>query len=134
MAMCRPGRSRFPHRNDPGFPIQTLKLSRSPLPACCVTLFAGQAINSGSVTVGNDDDYLYVTFSARSPLLLSETHLHVADSLASIPQNKKGDPKVGNFAYQRSYDPLVAEDTYVIAKSDLSLDATTLSPSPPTPW
>jgi len=88
-----------------------------------VTLYAGQTINSGSVTVGNDENYLYVTFSASDPWLLSETHLHVADSLASIPQNKKGNPKVGNFAYQRSYDPLVAEDTYVIAKSDLGLDA-----------
>jgi hypothetical protein len=47
----------------------------------------------------------------------------VADSLANIPQTKKGNPKVGNFAYQRSYDPPVSEDTYVIAKSDLSLDA-----------
>jgi hypothetical protein len=88
-----------------------------------VTLYAGQTIDAGTVTVSNDADNLYVTYTTANGWLLSETHLHVADSLAGIPQTNKGNPKVGNFAYQRSYDPPVSEDTYVIAKSDLSLDA-----------
>lgn len=87
-----------------------------------VTLFAGQTINAGTVTVSNDENNLYVTFTTANDWLLSETHLHVADSLASIPQNKSGNPKIGNFEYQTSYDPAVSEDTYVIAKADLSLD------------
>jgi hypothetical protein len=87
-----------------------------------VTLWAGQTIDAGTVTVENDADYLYVTFSTANDWLLSETHLHVADSLASVPQNKKGNPKIGNFDYQRSYDPPASSDTYVIAKADLSLD------------
>ena len=88
-----------------------------------VILFAGQTIDAGTVTVANDDANLYVTFTAENGWLLSETHLHVADSLAGIPTNKKGNPKIGNFAYQRSYDPLATIDTYTIPKANLSLDA-----------
>ncbi|MGB3562281.1 MAG: hypothetical protein WBH85_02525 [Thermoanaerobaculia bacterium] len=90
-----------------------------------VILFAGQTIDAGTVTVENDDAYLYVTFTAENGWLLSETHLHVADSLAGIPTNKKGNPKIGNFAYQRSYDPLAAtltDNIYTIPKANLSLD------------
>jgi hypothetical protein len=77
------------------------------------------------VTVENDENFLYVTFSTVDSIdhwLLSETHLHVADSLAGIPTNKKGNPKIGNFAYQRSYEPHVSTDTYIIPKPNLSLD------------
>ena len=87
-----------------------------------VTLFAGQTVDAGSMIVENDANNLYVTFSTTDPWLLSETHLHVADSLAGIPTNKKGNPQIGNFDYQRSYDPLGTEDTYVIPKVNLSLD------------
>lgn len=87
-----------------------------------VTLFAGQTIDAGTVTIANDETYLYVTFSTSNGWLLSETHAHVADSLAGIPQTKKGNPKVGNFACQVTHDPEVTEYTLVIAKSDLSLD------------
>ena len=87
-----------------------------------VILFAGQTTDAGTVTVANDETNLYVTFSTSDGWLLSETHLHVADSLAGIPQTKKGNPKVGNFAYQTTHDPEVTEYTYVIAKADLGLD------------
>ena len=44
-------------------------MARAEAPATCgtdtvVTLFAGQTIDAGIVTVGNDEDFLYVT-SAR---------------------------------------------------------------------
>jgi hypothetical protein len=87
-----------------------------------VTLFAGQTIDAGTVTVSNDENNLYVTFSSTNGWLLSETHLHVADSLAGIPTNKKGNPKIGNFTYQTSYEPPVTEDTYVIPYASLSVD------------
>ena len=67
-----------------------------------VTLFAGQTIDAGTVTVSNDDTSLYVTYSAVDPWWLSETHLHVADSEAGIPQNRKGNPVPGNFQYSRT--------------------------------
>lgn len=88
-----------------------------------VTLFAGQTIDAGTVTVENDENDLYVTFTSAHGWWLRETHLHVADALTGIPTTKKGNPKVGHFAYQRFYDPEVSEDMYVIAKPNLSLDA-----------
>lgn len=86
-----------------------------------MTLNAGQTIDAGTVTVENDVDNLYVTFTATAPWWLSETHLHVANTLAGIPTNRKGNPKIGNFEYQVAYDPLVSEYTYTIAKADLGL-------------
>lgn len=88
-----------------------------------VTLFAGQTIEAGTVTVSNDENNLYVAFTTANEWLLSQTHLHVADSLAGIPQTKSGNPKVGNFAYQSTHDPYVTTYTYTIPKSALSLDA-----------
>jgi hypothetical protein len=87
-----------------------------------VTLWAGQTIDAGTVTVSNDEFNLYVTFTTANDWLLSETHLHVADSLAEVPQTKKGNPKIGNFAYQTTHDPYATEHTYTIAKDNLSLD------------
>ncbi len=89
-----------------------------------VTLYAGQTIDAGTVTVGNDEYNLYVTFSAQNGWLLSETHLHVADTEEAVPQTKKGNPKVGNFAYQTQHDPAAQEFTYTIAKADLAFDST----------
>lgn len=87
-----------------------------------VTLWAGQTIDAGTVTVANDENYLYVTFTTANGWLLSETHLHVAASLEGIPQTNKGNPKIGNFAYQTTHNPYATEFTYTIAKADLPLD------------
>ena len=87
------------------------------------TLFAGQTINAGTVAVANDANYLYVTYTTTGGWKLQQTHLHVADSLAGIPQTKTGNPKIGNFAYQTTHNPLVTTYTYTIAKTALSLDA-----------
>jgi hypothetical protein len=89
-----------------------------------VELLAGQTIPAGTVTIANDANNLYVTFStAGTGWFISETHLHVADSLASIPQTKTGNPKIGNFDYQSSHNPYVTEYTYTIAKSRWITDA-----------
>src|SRR3954454_7248914 len=57
-----------------------------------VTLFAGRTMNAGTITVNNDASNLYVQYATTSPWLLTEAHLAVADSLAGIPQTKKGNP------------------------------------------
>ena len=88
-----------------------------------VTLYAGQTIDAGTVTVSNDQDFLYVTYSGANDWLLKETHLHIAASLAEIPQTKKGNPKVGGFDYQWSYATPVQEDTYVVSLADLGYTA-----------
>lgn len=87
------------------------------------TLFAGQTTNAGTVTVANDATNLYVTYTTAGDWKMQQVHLHVADSLAGIPQTKTGNPKIGNFAYQKTFNPPVTSYTFTIAKTALSLDA-----------
>jgi len=71
-----------------------------------VPLCAGQDINVGKVTVHNGTNDLFVTYSIEDPnWILLETHLAVATTLGEIPQTKKGNPKVGQFANSDSFDP-----------------------------
>jgi hypothetical protein len=46
-------------------------------------LFAGQSVDVGSVTVANDDQNIYVTFSTDAGWFLTETHLYVMDYAAT---------------------------------------------------
>jgi hypothetical protein len=85
------------------------------------TLFAGQTIDAGTVTVSNDSANLYVTYSTTNGWRLTETHLAIATSLAGIPQTKSGNPKVGNFPYQRTYSPAVTSDVYVFSLDQLAV-------------
>ncbi|MFO7650860.1 MAG: hypothetical protein R6X13_05920 [bacterium] len=78
-----------------------------------VNLIAGQNIDVGSVTVSNDATNLYVTFATTGDWMLSETHVHVAGSLAEIPQ-KNGNPIPGQFDYGMSHDPMVMTYSYTI--------------------
>jgi hypothetical protein len=61
------------------------------------TLFAGQTIDIGTVTMEVVDDNLEVTFQADLGWQLQETHLWVGTNLADMPQTRKGSPKIGNF-------------------------------------
>ncbi|MCA9705125.1 MAG: hypothetical protein KDK70_04645 [Myxococcales bacterium] len=80
--------------------------------ATCVTLYAGQTIDVGSVCVAIDNTVdtsascgagaagvMTVTYATTGGWSLVETHLAAGDALADIPANKKGNPKIGNFAY-----------------------------------
>lgn len=78
-----------------------------------VKLIAGQHIEVGSVTVGNDATNLYVTFTTTGNWKLSETHVHVATSLADIPQ-RNGNPVPGRFDYGMDHNPMVTTYTYTI--------------------
>lgn len=44
------------------------------------TLWAGQTINAGTVTVSNDEDNLYVTYTTQNGWVLTEVHLYVLDA------------------------------------------------------
>lgn len=44
-----------------------------------VSLTAGQYIDVGSIVVGNDGEYLYVTYKTTGDWYLTEVHLHVLD-------------------------------------------------------
>lgn len=65
-------------------------------------LLAGQSIDVGSVSmevVGSD---LIVTYSTTGEWSLAETHVWVGSSLATMPQTRKGTPKIGNFPHNNS--------------------------------
>ncbi len=79
-----------------------------------VTLYGGQVIEVGTVTIRNDETFLYVTYSTTGGWGLTETHLSVATSLDDIPQTKSGNPIPGKFQYKTEYDPTITEFTYVI--------------------
>ncbi|HSH03924.1 MAG TPA: hypothetical protein VLL52_15520 [Anaerolineae bacterium] len=90
----------------------------SPAEACgditTTTLYAGQHINSGSVTIWNDADTLYVQFATVDGWTMVETHVHVGETLADVPTTPAGNPKIGLFDYQTQHDPAVTEFTYEI--------------------
>lgn len=78
-----------------------------------VDLLADQDINVGYVQVCGDGDILTVEYVITEPgWVITQTHLAVADSLAGIPQTKKGNPKVGQFDYSLSHEPPVTSYAY----------------------
>jgi len=87
-----------------------------------VTLLAGQDIEVGTVSVWNDNENLTVKYETIDGWMMTETHLHVADSVGAIPQTtgeKKGkgpagNPIPGHFMAGDYYDPPVTEDTFII--------------------
>ena len=80
-------------------------------------LIAGQNLDVGDVIVNNDGENIYVTYLVLEPGWgMLQTHLHLATSLAGIPQTPKGNPKIGHFDYQLEHE-MIQEYTYVIPLS-----------------
>jgi len=68
-------------------------------------LLAGQTLDVGDVLVWNDGDTLYVKYVIyEEGWCLTETHLAVVTDVNDFPTNKAGNPKVGHFPYQCSYN------------------------------
>jgi hypothetical protein len=86
-----------------------------------VTLIAGQTINSGTVTVSNDANYIYVTYATTNGWVLTQTHLYVGDC-ALIPVNNPGNPMPGQFPYTSTHNNLTTY-TYQIPISRIPLEA-----------
>lgn len=63
------------------------------------TLFAGQTIDIGTVTMEVVGDNLEITYQTQLGWELQETHLWVGSNMADMPQTRKGSPKIGNFPY-----------------------------------
>ncbi len=72
-------------------------------PATQVTLFAGQTMNAGTVSVTNDANYIYVTYTTANGWYLTQTHLYVGNC-ATIPVNNPGNPIPGQFPYASSHN------------------------------
>jgi len=87
-----------------------------------VILYAGQTIESGTVTVWNDDTNLYVRFQTIDGWMMKETHLAVANSLEEIPMNGAGNPQIGLFPYQTAHEPYVDDFTYTIFLADAGFE------------
>ena len=79
------------------------------------TLWAGQHINAGTVTVWSTRDTLYIKYDMADNWWLEETHAHVALTPEGIPQTKKGNPIPGKFEFKDDWDPRVQTCTYAIA-------------------
>lgn len=92
-----------------------------------VDLIAGQHTDSGDMVISNDNESLSVSYATQDGWKLTETHVHVACTLSGIPQTKTGNPKVGNFDYQRTYNPPVTEDTYEISLEGLNCDSVVIA-------
>ncbi len=71
--------------------------------ATVTELTAGQFYNAGSVTVTNDADFIYVTYTTANNYVLTETHLFVGDC-AAIPLNNAGSPVPGLFPYSAAHN------------------------------
>ncbi len=82
------------------------------------TLFAGQNINSGLLTVSNDADTLTVTFTAASDWFIAETHLEVVSSLTDVPSTRQGSPIPGQFSVNETHNPAVSEVIYTFSLAD----------------
>jgi hypothetical protein len=104
-------------------------LQAAPAQAQCGTaqvtpLYAGQTIYSGTVTVSNDALNFYVRYTTTSPWVISEAHLAIADSLAGIPQTKKGNPIPGHFSNSAIFDPEVTDYTFTVPRGATSVGQT----------
>lgn len=61
------------------------------------TLYAGQSINTGTVSVSVNGDNLDVVYETTNAWELMEAHLWIGSDLADMPQTRKGNPVIGNF-------------------------------------
>ncbi len=81
---------------------------------------SGGGFPVGSVSVGNDDDGITITYTiTEAGWELLETHLAVYTDWADMPLTRKGNPKIGKFPYSTSYEP---GDSVTGVTYDLTLD------------
>lgn len=78
----------------------------------------GQTILAGKLSVTNDSEYLYVTFTTSGNWYLNATHLYVG-TLSGLPVNRSSVPVPGSFPYKVTYPQLVNSYTYQIPLSGL---------------
>jgi len=81
------------------------------------TLYAGQHIDIGTITVSNNEMNLFVTYEVNGNWWLSESHLYVG-SKDEIPITDKGNPKIGHFPYHGDHD-LTQTYTFTIPLANL---------------
>lgn len=85
-----------------------------------VMLVAGQTMDAGTVTVSNDSNFIYVTYTTANGWVLTQTHLYVGDC-ALIPVNNPGNPLPGQFPYASAHSN-VTTYTYQVPVSRIPLE------------
>ena len=85
-----------------------------------VTLFAGQTIDAGVVTVTSDANFVYVTYTTANGWYLTQTHLYVGEC-GSIPVTGSGNPQPGQFPYKTMHNGITTY-TYTVPVSVLGTD------------
>jgi len=117
-------------------PIATLVGAHTEESPLVVTLYAGQDIDVGNVTVWNEDGIVYVRYQTSGDWVMTETHLDVKGNETDIPQSpakkgnggggknkgENGNPIPGHFGNQTEHDPSVADFTYNVDVSGLGDD------------
>ena len=78
-----------------------------------VEMYAGQNTHVGNFFILNDTNNLELTWVPNAGCVLVESHVDVVTDPADFPKTKKGNPKVGHFAYTSP------DGTYVIPLSDI---------------
>lgn len=81
------------------------------------TLYAGQTINAGTVTVSNDATNLYVNITGTGGWLIQAAHVYAGTD--PIPLNSAGNPAPGSFPWQQTYTPQTASATFTIPLSSI---------------
>ena len=99
--------------------LLSLAVAAVPAAAQCgnpeqVTLFGGQTIDTGTVTISNDGTSITITYATNDPWVITAVHLAVADSLAGIPQNGNHNPLPGHFPINTTYNPPVTSVSFTI--------------------
>ena len=85
------------------------------------TLYAGQHIDVGTVSVWNDCESLYIKYETTDDWVMTETHLAVViTTYRNFPRTKTGNPKVGKFPYKCCYDETEEEWLFVQKPDTLS--------------
>lgn len=80
-----------------------------------IDLIAGQYYDAGSVIVTEDEQYLYITYTAENNWKIKATHMY-AGVCDDIPQTRSGNPKVGVFDYGTEHSEGTNEVVYAIEK------------------
>jgi hypothetical protein len=70
-----------------------------PPPRQKTELIAGQHYDAGWVYAWVEDSTLHIKYDPADGWPITDTHLWVGNDWADMPQNKKGNPKIGHFPY-----------------------------------
>jgi hypothetical protein len=84
-----------------------------------VTLFAGQTIDVGTVTIANDGQGLCVTYNTTGSWYITESHLDIALSPEEIPQTNSGNPRPGQFSYSHNFPTPAQIDEHCFTLAEL---------------